>query len=300
MNEKKEDPFGMASLVDTWIKSMGDVFGPMAGQWASYGPQQPWSSMAGKSANPKAQATMDAALKNWQAVTRAMARPESISSLLKSGGAMPEMSLNMAQTSLGGFGEMQKKMIECLGRMGASAKAYEFQDIDENIFRIWTDIYEKEFKQFFQIPQLGLMRTYQEKNNQLADKYNFFQFTLAEFLILLGLPFIRAMQVMQDKIGEMAENGTLPEDTKVYYNMWVKVLEGHYMTLYQTPEYNETLARTINALADFSAAKNAVLEDMLSLLPVARKSDMDDMARELYELKKRLRKLEKEQNKINH
>lgn len=281
MNEKKEDPFGMASLVDTWIKSMGDVFG----------------NMAGKSANPKAQATMDAALKNWQAIAGAMAKPESISSLLKGSGAMPEMLLNLAQTSLGGFVKMQQNITDSLGRVGASAEAYKFQDIDENIFRIWTDIYEKEFKQFFQIPQLGLMRTYQEKNNQLADKYNFFQFTLSEFLNLLGLPFNRAMQVMQDKIGEMAENGTLPEDTKVYYNMWVKVLEGHYMTLYQTPEYVETLAKTINALADFSAAKNAVLEDMLSLLPVARKSDMDDMARELYELKKRLRKLEKEQKK---
>lgn len=296
MNKKKEDPFDMASLVDIWIKSVGDVFGLMA----DYEPQKPWS-MAGKSVNPKARATMDAALKNWQAMTGAMANPESISSLLKGSGAMPEMLLNLAQTSLGGFAEMQKKMIERLGRMGASAKAYEFQDIDENIFRIWTDIYEKEFKQFFQVPQLGLMRTYQEKNNELADKYNFFQSTLAEFLNLLGLPFNRAMQVMQDKIGEMAENGTLPEDTKVYYNMWVKVLEGHYMTLYQTPEYVETMARTINALADFSTAKNAVLEDMLSLLPVARKSDMDDMARELYELKKRLRKLEKEQKKeISH
>ena len=118
---------------------------------------------------------MDAALKNWQAIAGAMAKPESISSLLKGSGAMPEMLLNLAQTSLGGFGEMHQKMIDCLGRMGASAKAYDFQDIDENIFRIWTDIYEKEFKQFFQIPQLGLMRTYQEKANQLADKYNCFQ-----------------------------------------------------------------------------------------------------------------------------
>ncbi len=281
MNEKKEDPFGMTSLVDTWIKSMGDVYG----------------NMVGKSTNPKTQATMETTLKNWQAIAGAMSRPESISSLLKGSGAMPEILLNLAQTSLVGFAEMQKKMMERLDRVGASAKAYEFQDIDENIFHIWTDIYDKEFKQFLQIPQLGLMRTYQEKANQVVDKYNFFQSTLAEFLNLLGLPFNRAMQVMQDKIGEMAENGTLPEDSKVYYNMWVRVLEGHYMTLYQTPEYVETMARTINALADFSAAKNAVLEDMLSLLPVARKSDMDDMARELYELKKRLRKLEKEQKK---
>lgn len=281
MSEKKEDPFGMASLVDIWTKSMGDIFG----------------NMAGNSANPKAQATMDAALKNWQAMTSAMARPESISSLLDGGSAMPEMLLNLAQTSLGGYVKMQQNIMDKVSRVGASTKAYEFQDIDENIFRIWTDIYEKEFKQFFQIPQLGLMRTYQERANQMADKYNFFQSTLAEFLNLLGLPFNQASKVMQDEIGKMAENGTLPEDSKVYYNMWVKVLEGHYMTLYQTPEYVETMARTINALADFSVAKNALLEDMLSLLPVARKSEMDDMARELYELKKRLRKLEKEQKK---
>lgn len=279
MSEKKEDPFGMASLIDIWTKSMSDIFG----------------DMAGSSATPKAQAAMDAALKNWQAMTSAMSKPESVSSLLDGSSAMPEMLLKLAQTSLGGYVKMQQNIMDKVSRVGASTKAYEFQDIDENIFRIWTDIYEKEFKQFFQIPQLGLMRTYQEKTNQMADKYNFFQSTLAEFLNLLGLPFNQASKVMQDEIGKMAESGTLPEDSKVYYNMWVKVLEGHYMTLYQTPEYVETMARTINALADFSAAKNAVLEDMLRLLPVASKSDMDDMARELYELKKRLRKLERAQ-----
>jgi len=296
MNDKKADPSETTAKDDLWMKSMSDLLGSLAGQWLSQAQQRPWT-FPSNSTNPKAQAGMESALKNWQAIAGAMAKPESISSLLKGSGAMPEMLLNMAQTSLGGFVKMQQNMMESLGRVGASAKAYEFQDIDENIFRIWTDIYDKEFKQFFQVPQLGLMRTYQEKANQVLDKYNCFQSTLAELLNLLSLPFNRAMQVMQDKIGEMAENGTLPEDTKVYYNMWVKVLEGHYMTLYQTPEYVETLARTINALADFSAAKNAVLEDTLSLLPVARKSDMDDMARELYELKKRLRKLEKEQKK---
>ncbi len=296
MSEKKEDPFGTTSKDDAWAKYMGEFWGNLASQWLSQAQQQPWT-LGGNSANPKAQATMDAALKNWHAIAGAMAKPESISSLLKGSGAMPEMLLHLAQTSLGSYVKMQQNISDSLGRVGVSAKAYDFQDVDENIFRIWTDIYEKEFKQFFQIPQLGLMRTYQEKANQVLDKYNFFQSTLSEFLNLLGLPFSRSMKVMQDKIGEMAENGTLPEDTKVYYNMWVKVLEGHYMTLYQTPEYVETMARTINALAEFSAARDAVLEDLLSQLPVARKSEMDDMARELYELKKRLRKLEKEQKK---
>jgi len=296
MNKKNEDPLGMATMLNTWMKSMGDLWGSMAGQWAAFPGQQQAGAKAAPGASPKTQAAMAAALNNWQSMAGAMAAPESMTALFKGSGAMPEVLLKLAQTSMGSFMEMQQKMIQRVGRMGQSVEAYQFQDIDENMFSVWTDIYQKEFQQFFRIPQLGLMRTYQEKSNQAADKYNLFQSTLSEFLNLLGLPFSRAMQVMQEKLGEMAENGELTEDTKVYYNMWVKVLEGHFMTLFQTPEYVETLTRTVNALADFSAARNAALEDMLSALPVAKKTEMDDMARELYELKKRLRKLEKAQN----
>lgn len=207
---------------------------------------------------------------------------------------MPELLMKVAQSSLVSFLEMQRKMMERFGHVGSSAEAYTFDDLDENIFRTWTETYEKEFRQFFQIPQLGLMRTYQEKANLVADRYNLLQSTFAEFMSLLSLPFKRTLEVMQDKLGEMAATDGLPEDSKVYYNMWVRVLEGHYMNLFQTPEYAETLARTINTLADFSAARNAMLEDVLNNLPVAKRSEMDDMARELYDLKGRLRKLEKE------
>ena len=69
------------------------------------------------------------------------------------------------------------------------------------------------------------------------------------------------------------------------------------MTLFQTPEYVETLARTVNSLADYTAVRDSALEDLLNQLPVATRSDMDDIARELYEVKKRLRMLEKELKK---
>ena len=293
MNEKNEDPLGMATMVTTWMKSMGELWGNAATQWGTSHGQQPAGASEGDGAGTNAQAAMAAAMKNWQTMVGAMAAPESMTALFKGSGAMPEVLLKLAQTSMGSMMEMHQKMIQRLGRIGDSVEAYQFKDIDENMFRVWTDIYEKEFQQFFQIPQLGLMRTYQEKANQVADKYNLLQSTLSEFARLLNLPFNRSMQVMQEKLGEMANNGELTEDTKVYYNMWVKVLEGHFMTLFQTPEYVETLSRTINALADFSDARNAALEDLLSMLPVAKKTEMDDMARELYHLKKRLRKLEK-------
>ena len=173
---------------------------------------------------------MAAALKNWQFMT----------ALFKGSGAMPEVLLKLAQTSMGSLIELHQKMIQRLGRMGQSVEAYQFQDMDENLLRLWTDIHTKEFQQFFQIPQIGLMRTYQEKANQALDEYNIFQSTLSEFLNMPGLPFNRSVQVMQEKLSEMAENGELTDDTKVYYNMWVKVLGGHFMTLFQTMEETST------------------------------------------------------------
>jgi polyhydroxyalkanoate synthesis regulator phasin len=295
MTEKPEDPFGVAPIVATWMKSMNDYFGALANRPDAGGAKSAPSPDSSGQPPPKSQAALAAALKNWQALAGAMTTPDSVAALLKGSSAMPEVLVKLSQTAMDSLIELQQRTIERLGRLGESTKAYQFQDIDENLNRIWTDIYEKEFRQFFHIPQLGLMRTYQEKANLVVDNYHLFQSTLSEFLGLLGMPFSRSMQVMQEKLGQMAENGELSDDTKVYYNMWVKILEGHFMTLFQTPEYVDTLTRTVNALAHFSAARDAALEDLFGSLPVAKKSDLDDMARDLYELKKRVRRLENNQ-----
>jgi hypothetical protein len=303
MNEKLDDPFGMTKLVEAWTQSLTDFLvqsAKQAGQWSPSVVQQPQedseSSGTERAQNFKGQEALATALKNWQNIAKAVTTPESMQSLIKGSGAMPEILMKLAHSSLSSVLEMQTSTIQRLGRMGASAEAYTFSDIDENLFRLWTEIYEKEFRQFLNIPQLGLFRTYQEKANTVIDKYNLLQSQISEFLRLLGLPFHRSLQVLQENLGEMAETKGLPEDPKTYYQMWIRILEGHYMTLFQTSEYVETMSRTVSALADFTKARDAALEDLMSSLPVAKKTDMDEMARDLYELKKRLRKLEKERS----
>ncbi len=301
MNGSKENSFDMNEAVNAWMKFAADVWGPMVGQmvkqttdlWSGGTNKADTDFKFGQGGTAKSQAAMAAALNNWQAMATALSSTESAEALLKGSGAMPEILLKLGQTSFSGFLQLQQKLMERVSRLGESTEAYKFEDIDENIFRMWTDIYENEFRQFLHVPQLGLLRVYQEKVSEAADKYALFQASLSEFLRMLGLPFYRSMQVMQEKLVEMTEQGTLPGDTKEYYNLWVKVLEGHFMTLYQNAEYVETLGRTINNLAEFAAARDAALENMIGMLPVAKKSDVDELSRDLYEMKKRLRRLER-------
>jgi polyhydroxyalkanoate synthesis regulator phasin len=301
IDKDAQSPHG-EELLSLWHQSMTEAWSGVLKLWAPPGEsaQSETRTAAGKGAEKadtgaaaRLSAAAEAALKNWQAISAAMSAPESMLSMFKGVGAMPEVLATLSHNSLNSFMEMQEKVLERAGRLGQHVDAYSFSDIDENLFRSWTEVYEKEFSRFFRVPGLGLTREYQERAAKATDAYNRFQASLGEFLRLLALPLGRSFTVLQEKVSAMAEKGELPEEGKAYYDMWIKVLEGHYMTLFQTPEYMEALAQTLNNLSAFESARNAVIEDLLRGLPVASQSEMDDLHEEILLLKRRLRDLEK-------
>jgi len=259
---------------------------------------QPWEGFHPKEDRPtgaagRARASMGTTMKTFRAFSSAMEDPDAVASLFKGAGAMPEILFKLAQSGYNGFLQVQQKWFERVGRIGQSAEAYKFEDLDENAFRAWAEIYEKEFRQFLKVPQLGLTRSYQEKMMRLTDKLNIFQTTMSEFLRLLYLPVPRSFSVLQEKLSEMADEGKLPEDPKAYYRMWIKILEGHYMTLFQSPEYTQNMGQTLNALSEYTDAKNKVMEDVLDSMPIPKQGEIDELYKEIYLLKKRIKALEK-------
>ena len=297
MSEKHDENESGLDFFSTWMRATGDLWGNMFQIWSDAAATVKPSTSAQGDTSGHAQASMDAATQTWQILSSTLSQPETIDSIFKGVGTMPEILVKVAQTGLTGFLEFQHKWFERLGQIGKSTEAYTFEDLDENAFRAWSEIYEKEFRQFFNVPQLGLTRFYQEKVNRAFDKFNIFQTAMGEFFRVLYLPVTKSYGVMQEKINELSETGELPEDSKQYYQMWIKILEGHYMTLFQSPEYLETMRNVLDTMSEFSAVKNDLLEDMLSTMPLSTQKDMDDLYKEIYLLKKRIKALEKKLDK---
>lgn len=296
MENTTNDPFGMESLMRTWTLSMNDAMEMMSKTWPAFAGTAGDGDSQKEPSDPMA--AMAAAFKNWQTIASAMTTPESMASFFKGTETLPEICAHFAQAVMVSLSELQQRMGKSAASFGESVEAYKFKNIDESGFHIWADIYKKEFQKFFQIPQLGLTREYQERASRMMDKFNLFQANHAEFTRLLSLPFQQAAAMMQKEVADLAEKGEMPEDSQAYYQMWIKILEGHFMTLFQTPEYVQALGKTLGSLSEFSKAKNAVLEDVLQGLPIARASEMDELARELYELKKRVIRLERENREL--
>lgn len=249
-------------------------------------------SAAGLGAQGRSAQSFEAAMKELRSLQTAMREPETAQAVLKGMGMVPDIFMKFAETTWDACFEMQKKSIQRAGTIGQRVDAYQFESVDQDFFKALKDIYEQELQRFFHTPQMGLTRFYRERQNRFLDRMNLMNLVAMESLSLLMLPFERSFKVLQQQMDDLAREGKLTGETREYYAMFIRVLEGHFMTFLKSPEYNRTLGALFDTLSEHIIARNEVLQDCLQALPVTTCREMDELYKELYLLKKRVKLLE--------
>jgi class III poly(R)-hydroxyalkanoic acid synthase PhaE subunit len=278
-----------------WGSMLSDFWGPMADNWGdmftkNFGGELP--GMKGRWGE-----SVQATTKVWKSLFGAMKEPEALETFQKATQVTPDLVMGFAQSCLKGFANYQGRVQEWIQKRSQAEDPIDIQALDKEFIRQWNEAYEKEFSRYLKMPQIGLTRFYQERALNAADKYNLFQGVLSEFLHMLYLPMEKAFTSLQDKMSEMTEEGPLDEKSKTYYNLWIKLLEGHYMELFKQPEFGQSLSRTLEALEDYQTARQAVIDDLLKMHAIPTQNDLDDLYKEIYVLKKRMRVYEKNKRK---
>jgi hypothetical protein len=274
-----------------WGNMVSDLWGPMMNNWSEM-----FNTDAGAKApemKGRMSKSMQASAKVWKSLLGAMKEPAALETFQRATQLTPDLVLGLAQSCMDGFSNYQGKMHEWMKKRGEAKDAVDTQALDKEFIHQCKETYEKEFSRFLKMPQLGLTRFYQERAMTAADKHNIFQGALSEFLQMLYIPMEKAFTSLQDKMAEMAEEGPLDEKSKTYYNLWIQLLEGHYMELFKQSEFIEGLSDTLEALEDYSAARQAVVDDFLKMNAIPTQNEMDELYKEIYHLKKRMRGYEK-------
>lgn len=291
MDQENRQGMDPASVFSAWMKSA-------SGFWEEMFKMQTGgqSDEGGFSGNPRFRQyrkTVESSAKVFQSLFSSITKPDNIEEMMKGVDYIPDFLMSMARQSWDGYAELQRQFMERASKMGQQPKAYKYDDIDQETFQAVRDLYEREFQKFLKAPALGLTRFHQERVNDMIDKYNLFQTALGEFLYLFYVPIEKTSAAMQEKVEEMAEKGEIFDNFKDYYNLWIRTLEGHYMTLLQSPEYTEVMDKTIAQLAEYRGAKDKVMYDLLAKLPIPTNRDMDEVYKDLYLLKKKVNELSK-------
>ena len=231
-----------------------------------------------------------ASLNLWQAFFSLLTEAGTVAAVFQGIQAPSKIILRMAQAGWGGYFYLHQQWLEGWQEGGSPVGNPAYENLDQDIFRACNEIFEHDFRQVLNLPHLGLTGLPQERVNRATEKFNQFQAAMAEFIYLLYLPVKKSLRVMG---AEWVDGGTAkpPEDFKEYYKRWLKILEGHYMTLFQSAEYIRTLTHTLHALEDFTLAKQELLSGAMAALGLPTRREMDDLYREIYLLKKSVKGL---------
>jgi polyhydroxyalkanoate synthase subunit PhaE len=287
--EDKKNQFNESSIFP-WLQMVADMWLNMA-RTAPNGSQTALSAQT--SLQNRFTQQLDTNLNLLKSFSKMMKQPESESAAANAINALPEIFLKIAKSGFDAALQIQNHLLEKAGKIGKRTEAYNFENLDQDVFKAFREVYENEIQQYFKIPPLGLTRFYQERFNEMLNEHNIFETTLAEFLSILYLPMEKSFKVFQEKLQQMAEEGNIPTGTKENYAMWLKILEGHYMNLFKSPDYTEALHRTLKHLEHFIIVKNETIQDFLQMFPVVTNKEIDDLYKEFHLLKKRVNKLEK-------
>lgn len=293
MTDKSESGAGQGAQSIDLSKMIEEYWLPLFKPWSDMF-QPPATPVQGQAKGRVAE-SLQATVRMWQTMMAAMSEPEALAHFQKATEMTPDIALGFAQTCLQSFTRLQGQAGEWIQKRGASLSSADVQQLDRELIRSLSETYEQEFSRYLKLPQIGLGRLYQERSLHVVDKLNTLQLVLSEFLHMLYLPIEKSLTSLQEEMAEMTKAGPLDEKSKTYYNLWIKLLEGHYMELFQQPEYTDAMANTLCALNEFVEARQAVVNDALKQVNIPTNQDLDELSKEIYLLKKRVRALERKE-----
>ncbi len=238
--------------------------------------------------------TWETSVNNYTSLLKLMMTPENRDNLAKGAMTFSEGLVEMTGETLENFAEFQSQLVKSFTKAGEHTKAFNFDDLDRSTFEAFRELYRTEFQKYLYVPKVGLNREYNEQCSELIDKSNIFSSYLIELLYLFSVPFEKTNWVMQQKIKKMLETGEVVEDSKQAYNDWIKILEGHFMELLKSREYTEVLNNTITSLAAYKGVKNDVTDIFLKEFQIPTRKDMDEVYKDIYLMKKKIRTLSRQ------
>ena len=195
--------------------------------------------------------------------------------------SVPDMMLKMLQPLWGYSIKLQKQWAEMTGAT-ATGEPENMAELVKQMTKSFYAAQGEDFRKILNVPQLGLNRYYQERQNKAIEKASEFQSALTEFLQLLMIPLEKAHYGVQEEIAKLEKEGKAAiKDSKALYQLWIQKLEDHYMALLRSDDYMNTLRGTLNSLHDFRAARSEFFMDLLQNLPIPTNKEMDELYKDL-------------------
>jgi polyhydroxyalkanoate synthesis regulator phasin len=128
---------------------------------------------------------------------------------------------------------------------------------------------------------------------EIADRMAIFNIKNAEMQYMVYQQGNKVMDKLIENITNKVENGTEINSMTALYQEWLNISDKVYVELFESDDYSKLMAEVSALQLKLRKEMDLQAEKMLSGYPVATKSEMDELYKVIYDLKKEVRQLEK-------
>ncbi|MFQ6118491.1 MAG: poly(R)-hydroxyalkanoic acid synthase subunit PhaE [Methanosarcinales archaeon] len=164
-------------------------------------------------------------------------------------------------------------------------------DKDIDYYDLWTKSYEETFGKLFRVPPIGPTRMTFEKFLKSADSTMRFYGNWMDFYFKFYHPWLESIKKMSEKTAELMKDEVSLETYKKFYDMQMQVYEETFHEYLKSQDFASNLGKLVDSFMDFWKNYEEILEEQLKYMPIATKSEMDDLYKEVYSLKKKVKEL---------
>lgn len=162
------------------------------------------------------------------------------------------------------------------------------------VFHDLFTAFDATFGKVFHIPAVGKDREKIELLLRLSDAVSVYMSKNTKYQYVMYITGLSAMDKVIEGVAAKVKEGKDIAGFEEFFDTWLDVTEKRYLELFQTDEFSKLQGEFLDAAMDVRRNYFKLLELYLYDAPLVLRSEMDDTYKTIYDLKKRVRSLERQ------
>ncbi|MCG8351689.1 MAG: class III poly(R)-hydroxyalkanoic acid synthase subunit PhaE [Chloroflexales bacterium] len=159
---------------------------------------------------------------------------------------------------------------------------------------LYWDAYERTFGRLVQSPRMGFNRELEEKLLRGFDAWTDFRRVSMDYQIVLADTWSRVFERVMRELVTLNGQGKQIQSLRDLLRLWTDVADKELEAAFQSETYVKAQSRLFNATMQYRLREQAIVETYLKMSYIPTRSEVDEVHRNIYELRKELKALKKE------
>ena len=157
---------------------------------------------------------------------------------------------------------------------------------------LWLKTYEATYGRLIEMPAMGPMREkYEKVTKNISTAADLYSAWLESYLHLQNV-FMEASRRMHEKITTQMKGEMAPEAYKDFYEIWVETYSETFREFLKSGHFSADMGKFMSYLFEFQKNnRNMLEENYLRPMNLPTKTEIDEINREVYLLKKSVKEL---------